>query len=245
VSTLLPLSLLLVLAAAAGVAALLLLRRRPRAGAGAVQRPETTAWRPSVQHREIPPPAEDPVVAWHAPDVDAIRTGAPPLAEAAIPSALRAGLDGYALGRVKRVLEAPDLLQHAAADPESWPLVEATVERALALAQERGVLLDAKGRPALSRALALCTAQGVLLAEWRQLEDGKTAWEGDAARVRASDAFAVQRLAEAMTRRVLPDLFAGIARRSPAFEVTLLVPYCVAQGFTARLHGDPTRAFAA
>lgn len=237
---------LLLLAVAAGIAvgAFLLVRSRPPRGAQPGL-PQSTTWRPSVQHREIPPPAEDPAVAWHPPDIDRIRPDAPPLAGEAFPSALRAALDGYALGRVKRILEAPDLLQHAAADPESWPLVEATLALALALAEQRGVVLDAGGRTALTSALALCTAQGMLLAEWRQLEDGKTAWEGDAARVRASDAFAVQRLAEAMARRVLPDLFAGIARRSPTFEVTLLVPYCIAQGFTARLHGDPPRAFAA
>jgi hypothetical protein len=198
-----------------------------------------------VQHREIPPPPEDPAVWWSAPDIDRIHLQAPVLAGEPIATALRSALDGYALGRTKRILEAPDLLQHAAADTESWPLIEATVERALALAQERGVVLDPGGRPALARALALSTAQGMLLAEWRQLEDGKTAWEGGAARIRASDAFAVQRLAEAMARRLLPDLFGGITRRSPAFEITLLVPYCIAQGFTARLHGDPPRAFAA
>ena len=235
---------LVVLAAGLGAALALLLRRRKRSRGEAVT-PESSTWRPTVQHREIPAPAEDPPIAWAAPDIDRIRPDTPPLAGEAIASALRSALDGYALGRVKRILEAPDLLQHAAADAESWPVVEATLERALALAEQRGMAIDAKGRPALTRALALCTAQGVLLAEWRQLEDGKTVWVNDAARVRASDAFAIQRLAEAMARRVLPDLFQGIARRSATFEVTLLVPYCIAQGFTARLHGDPPRAFAA
>ena len=189
--SLIPSLLVLAVLAGLGAALTLLLRRRKRSGGEAVT-PESSTWRPTVQHREIPPPAEDPPIAWAAPDIDRIRPDAPPLAGEAIASALRAALDGYALGRVKRILEAPDLLQHAAADAESWPVVEATLERALALAEERGVAIDAKGRPALTRALALCTAQGVLLAEWRQLEDGKTVWANDVARVRASDAFAIQ-----------------------------------------------------
>ena len=225
------------------VAGLLAARRRRLDAQGAPAR-AAKKWRPAVQHREIPPPAEDPVVSWRAPDLEAMRPDQPVLAGEPIASALRSGLDGYALGRVKRILEAPNLLQHAAAD-ETWPMVEATVQRALALAEERGVAIDPNGRAGLTQALALCTAQGMLLAEWRQLEDGKTTWEGDAAQIRASDAFAVRRLAEAMVRRVLPDLFNGVARRSATFEITLLVPFCVAGGFTARLHGDPPRAFAA
>ena len=242
-----PLTVLLVLAvliAAVGAAALLLARRRrlalPGAGARAARK-----WRPAVQHREIPAPDQDPIIAWRPLDIEQMRPDTPPLAGEPIATALRSALDGYALGRVKRILEAPNLLQHAATDPESWPLVEATVQRALALAEQRGVALDPSGRPGLTQALALCTAQGMLLAEWRQLEDGKTPWDEGAAQVRASDAYAVRRLAEAMARRVLPDLFNGVARRSATFEITLLVPYCVAEGFTARLHGDPPRAFAA
>lgn len=242
-----PLTVLLVLAvlfAVVGAAALLVARRRrlslPEVAARAARK-----WRPAVQHREIPPPDQDPIIPWRAVDIDQIRPDIPPLAGEPIATALRSALDGYALGRVKRILEAPNLLQHAAADPESWPLVEATVQRALALAEQRGVTIDPNGRPGLTQALALCTTQGMLLAEWRQLEDGKTPWEGDSARVRASDAYAVRRLAEAMARRVLPDLFNGVARRSATFEITLLVPYCVAEGFTARLHGEPPRAFAA
>jgi hypothetical protein len=225
-------------------AAVLVVRRRR------VATPEATAaakkkWKPTVQHREIPALTEDPPISWTAPDFDQIRPDVPPLSDLALSSAARAALDGHALGRAKRILEAPTLLQHAAADAETWPGVEATIQRALALAEQRGVSFDPKGRPALTQALALCAAQGMLLAEWRQLEDGKTRWDGEVAQVRASDAFAIQRLAQAMVKKVLPELFGGVARRSPTFEIAFLVPYCIAYGFTFRLHGDPPRAFAA
>ena len=85
----------------------------------------------------------------------------------------------------------------------------------------------------------------MLLAEWRQLEDGKTIWDGASARVRASDAFTIQRISEAMERRLLPDLFAGIARRPADFEVRLLLPYALATAFYLRLSGNPPHAFAA
>jgi hypothetical protein len=85
----------------------------------------------------------------------------------------------------------------------------------------------------------------VLLAEWRQLEDGATVWDGSAARVRLSDAYAILRIAEASQRRLLPDLFAGVLRRGADFELSLLVPYAVAQGFYLRLHGSPPQVAAA
>ena len=87
--------------------------------------------------------------------------------------------------------------------------------------------------------------QGVLLAEWRQLEDGATVWDGATARIRASDAFSIQHITEEMERRQLPELFAGIARRPPDFEVRLLLPYALATAFYLRLHGKPPEAFAA
>jgi len=104
------------------------------------------------------------------------------------------------------------------------------------------VRLAQQGRPRLTQALALCAAQGVLLAEWRQLEDGPTVWDGPAARVRASDAYAIHRVAEVMRRRLLPDLFAGIDGRPPDFDVSLLVPYTIAQAFYLRLRGAPPKA---
>jgi len=102
-----------------------------------------------------------------------------------------------------------------------------------------------EGSTRLSQALAWCAAQGVLLAEWRQLEDGRTVWNDSVARVRASDAFTIQRIAEVMQRRVLPDLFAGIAKRPADLEISVLVPYAIATAFYLRLHGDPPKAFAA
>jgi hypothetical protein len=95
------------------------------------------------------------------------------------------------------------------------------------------------------QALALCAAQGTLLAEWRQLEDGKTAWQGEGAVIRASDLFTLNRLADAMRPKLLPDLFAGLERRARDFEVAVLVPHCIAQAFYRRLHGEPPRAFQA
>lgn len=204
-----------------------------------------TGWRPTVQHKELPPPAEDPVVAFPEPSVDQLADRTPPLAYLQISPGLRSQLDGFALGRAKRIMDAPDLLPHAAADAESWPVVEAAVQKTLELARSRGVEFNAAGQTKLQAALALSAAQGVLLAEWRQLEDGKTMWDGANARVRASDAFTMQRIAEAMERRQLPDLFAGIERRPPNFEVRLMLPYALAAAYYIRLAGNPPRAFAA
>jgi hypothetical protein len=202
-------------------------------------------WRPTVQHRELPKPAEDPVIAFGEPAVELFESRTPPLAHLQISAGLRSQLDGYALGRTKRIVEAPDLLPHAAADAESWPLVEAAVQKSLALARSRGVEIVPDGQSRLTKALALSAAQGVLLAEWRQLEDGNTVWQGASAQIRASDAFTIHRIAEAMERRQLPDLFGGIARRPANFEVRLLLPYALATAFYLRLHGSPPRAFAA
>jgi hypothetical protein len=202
-------------------------------------------WRPTVQHRELPAPADDPVIAFGEPVVELFESRTPPLAHLQLSAGLRSQLDGFALGRTKRIIEAPDLLPHAAADAESWPHVEAAVQKTLALARARGVEIIPDGQTRLSQALALSAAQGVLLAEWRQLEDGKTVWEGANAEIRASDAFTIQRITEAMERRQLPDLFGGIARRPANFDVRLLLPYALATAFYLRLHGNPPRAFAA
>jgi hypothetical protein len=204
-----------------------------------------TGWRPTVQHVELPKPTEDPVIAFGEPVVELFESRTPPLAHLQLSAGLRSQLDGFALGRTKRIVEAPDLLPHAAADAESWPVVEAAVQKTLALARARGVELIADGHSLLTQALALSATQGVLLAEWRQLEDGKTVWDGANAQIRASDAFTIQRITEAMERRQLPDLFGGIARRPGNFEVRLLLPYALATAFYLRLHGNPPRAFAA
>jgi hypothetical protein len=207
-------------------------------------RPEPK-WRPTVQHQELPPPADDPVIVFPEPVVELFAVRTPPLSHLQLNSTVRSQLDGLALGRTKRILEAPDLLSHAAADAESWPFIEAAVQKSLGLARSKGVQFQPEGQPRLNQALALSAAQGVLLAEWRQLEDGKTVWDGTSARIRASDAFAIQRITEAMERLQLPELFAGIARRPPDFEVRLLLPYTLATAFFLRLRGERPQAFAA
>jgi hypothetical protein len=207
------------------------------------ERKRKVIWRPVVQHHELPPPPEDPVIVWTCPPLDTFTAGRPPLSDLGISSSLRGQLDGFALGRAKRILEAPNLLGHAAADADSWPNVESAVKRTLSLAESRGAQLASESRGRLMQALALCAAHGVLLAEWRQLEDGPTIWEGDSARIRATDAFTLQRIGEVLQRRLLSDLFAGIQRRPAGFEVATMAPYCVATAFQLRLHGKPPVAF--
>lgn len=218
----------------------------PRRSSRTPKRPATSAvWRPTVQHQELPAPVDDPLIGWAEPQVEMFASHAAPLAQLGLSATARGQLDGFALGRAKRIIDAPDLLAHAAADVESWPNVEAAVNKTLGLLHSRQVVLLPEGSTRLSQALAWCAAQGVLLAEWRQLEDGRTVWNDSVARVRASDAFTIQRIAEVMQRRVLPDLFAGIAKRPADLEISVLVPYAIATAFYLRLHGDPPKAFAA
>ncbi len=207
--------------------------------------PKLPIWRPRVQHRELPPPPDDPVISFAEPMVELFDSRTPPLAHLQLSATVRGQLDGFALGRTRRIIEAPDLLTHAAADAETWPAIEAAVQKTLALARSRGVQLHPEGQARLTQALALSAVQGVLLAEWRQLEDGQTIWDGASARIRATDAFTIQRITEAMERRQLPELFAGIARRPPNFEVRLLLPYALATAFYLRLRGKPPNASAA
>jgi hypothetical protein len=207
--------------------------------------PAGPLWRPTVQHQELPAPADDPVIVFPEPVVELFALRTPPLAHLQLSSTVRSQLDGFALGRTKRIVEAPDLLAHAAADAESWPFIEAAVQKSLSLARSRGVQFQPEGQPRLNQALALCAARGVLLAEWRQLEDGNTVWDGTSARIRASDAFTIQRITDAMERSQLTELFAGIARRPPDFEVRLLLPFTLATAFFLRLRGTPPNAFAA
>jgi hypothetical protein len=219
-------------------AGLFKLRLRPRGRREPV-------WRPRNHHKELPAPADDPVITFAEPVVELFASRTPPLAHLPLSATARSQLDGFALGRTRRIIEAPDLLNHAAADAESWPFVETTVQKTLALARSRGVQLDPAGQPRLTQALALSAVHGVLLAEWRQLEDGQTIWDGASARIRASDAFTIQHITEAMERRQLPELFAGIARRPPDFEVRLLLPYALATAFYLRLRGRAPNASAA
>jgi hypothetical protein len=215
-----------------------LFRRRARRARGPL-------WRPAVQHQELPQPTEDPVIGYPEPRIDQFDTRQPPLAHLNLNGGVRTQLDGFALGRAKRIIEAPDLLPHAAADAESWPVIEAAVSKTLELARARGLELNQQGQAKMQQALALAAAQGVLLAEWRQLDDGNTIWQGSSAAVRASDAFTIHRICDAMERRQLPDLFAGVARRSKEFEVRLLLPYALSTAFYLRLRGTPPNAFAA
>src|SRR5437868_14769602 len=207
--------------------------------------PRGPIWKPKVHHQELPAPADDPVIGFGEPVVELFASRTPPLAHLGLSATARSQLDGFALGRTRRIVEAPDLLAHAAADAESWPFVETTVQKTLALARSRGIQLDPAGQPRLTQALALSAVQGVLLADGRQLEDGQTIWDGTSARIRASDAFAIQHITEAMERRQLPELFAGIARRPPDFEARLLLPYALATAFYLRLRGPAPNATAA
>ena len=202
-------------------------------------------WKPKVHHQELPAPADDPVIGFGEPVVELFVSRTPPLAHLGLSATVRSQLDGFALGRTRRIIEAPDLLVHAAADAETWPVVETAVQKTMALARSRGVEVRPEGQPRLMQALALSAVHGVLLAEWRQLEDGATVWDGATARIRASDAFSIQHISDEMERRQLPELFAGIARRPPDFEVRLLLPYALATAFYLRLHGKPPEAFAA
>jgi hypothetical protein len=231
---------------AVGVTASVLVGRH-QAGKFAIRKkgPKGPTWRPKVHHQELPPPTEDPVISFGEPRVEIFASRTPPLAHLGLSATLRSQLDGFALGRTRRIIEAPDLLTHAAADAETWPVVEAAVGKTMALARSRGVEIRPEGQPRLTQALALSAVQGVLLAEWRQLEDGTTVWDGPAARIRASDAFSIQHISDEMERRQLPELFAGIARRPPNFEVRLLLPFTLATAFYFRLHGKPPQAFAA
>ncbi len=200
-----------ILVLAIGVTAAVLVGRH-QAGKFALRKkgPKGRAWRPKVHHHELPAPADDPVIGFGEPTVELFASPTPPLAHLGLSSTVRSQLDGFALGRTRRIIEAPDLLTHAAADAETWPVVEAAVQKTLALARSRGVEVRPEGQPRLTQALALSAVQGVLLAEWRQLDDGATVWDGATARIRASDAFSIQRITEAMERRQTTEL------RSPA-----------------------------
>jgi len=238
--------LITILVMAVGVTAAVLIGRH-QAGKFKIGKkgPKGRGWRPKNHHVELPAPADDPVIGFGEPVVELFASRTPPLAHLGLSPTVRSQLDGFALGRTRRIIEAPDLLTHAAADAETWPVVEAAVQKAMALTRSRGVEIRPEGQPRLTQALALSAVQGVLLAEWRQLDDGATIWDGATARIRASDAFAIQHITEAMERRQLPELFAGIARRPPDFEVRLLLPYTLATAFYLRLHGKAPEAFAA
>src|ERR1700674_3430112 len=219
--------LITILVMAVGVTAAVLIGRH-QAGKFKIGKkgPKGRGWRPKNHHVELPAPADDPVIGFGEPVVELFASRTPHLAHLGLSPTVRSQLDGFALGRTRR-------------------MVEAAVQKAMALTRSRGVEIRPEGQPRLTQALALSAVQGVLLAEWRQLDDGATIWDGATARIRASDAFAIQHITEAMERRQLPELFAGIARRPPDFEVRLLLPYTLATAFYLRLHGKAPEAFAA
>jgi hypothetical protein len=235
-----------ILVMAVGVTAAVLVGRH-QAGKFAIRRKGAGGpkWRPKVHHQELPAPADDPVIGFGEPVVELFASRTPPLAHLGLSASVRSQLDGFALGRTRRIIEAPDLLAHAAADAETWPVVETAVQKTMALARSRGLEVRPEGQPRLMQALALSAVHGVLLAEWRQLEDGATIWDGATARIRASDAFCIQHITDAMERSQLPELFAGIARRPPDLEARLLLPYALATAFYVRLRGKAPEAFAA
>src|SRR5256884_9636381 len=123
-------------------------------------------WKPKVHHQELPAPADDPVIGFGEPVVELFASRTPPLAHLGLSATVRSQLDGFALGRTRRIIEAPDLLNHAAADAETWPVVETAVQKTMALARSRGIEVRPEGQPRLMQALALGPGRGGLLAEW-------------------------------------------------------------------------------
>src|SRR5437870_857414 len=232
-----------ILVMAVGVTAAVLVGRH-QAGrfSSARKGPRGPVWRPKVHHQELPAPADDPVIGFAEPVVELFASRTPPLAHLELSATVRSQLDGFALGRTRRIIEAPDLLVHAAADAETWPVVETAVQKTMALARSRGVEVRPEGQPRLMQALALSAVHGVLLAEWRQLEDGATVWDGATARIRASGACSLEHISDETERPPLPALDAATERRPPDFEARLSLPYAPATRLYPRLHGKPPAA---
>src|ERR1700716_1329279 len=132
-----------ILVLALGVTAAVLVGRHQRGAFGIRKKgPKGPIWRPKIPHQELPAPADDPVIGFGEPVVELFAARTPPLAHLGLSATVRSQLDGFALGRMRRIIEAPDLLTHAAADAETWPFVETAVQKTLALARSRGVQLD-------------------------------------------------------------------------------------------------------
>src|SRR6202521_1337681 len=132
--------LITILVVAVGVAAAVLIGRH-QAGKFKIGKkgPKGRGWRPKNHHVELPAPADDPVIGFGEPLVALSASRTPSLAHLGLSLTVRSKLDGFALGRTRRIIEAPDLLTHAAADAETWPVIEAAVQKTLALARARGV----------------------------------------------------------------------------------------------------------
>jgi hypothetical protein len=194
-------------------------------------------WEPSVEHPELPPPDEDPLLPFSPPALDQVASRIP-LEEAGLPARLRMQLDAFGLGLAKRVLDAPDLLRVAAAEPDVWPLIESVVGDIFAAAAQRGLPVDPRGAQDLSAGLSLCVAQGLLLAEWHVLENGLAS--EPTAPVRASRFFALARLAETAERRMLVNIIPTLPRRDAAFQPYPLVHFALAAGFHRGLGQPPS-----
>src|ERR1700724_4351649 len=104
---------------------------------------------------ELRRPSDAPVLACAEPVVELFASRTPPLSHLGLSARVRSQLDGFALGRTRRIIEAPDLLAHAAADAESWPFIEAAVQKSLSLARSRGMAFTPEGQPRLNQAPAL------------------------------------------------------------------------------------------
>jgi hypothetical protein len=193
-------------------------------------------WEPRVGHRELPPPDDDPLVPFSQPDLNqpADRLA---LDRSGLSSSLRMQLDAFGLGLAQRVLQAPDLLRVAAIEADTWSVIEGTVQEVMATAAQRGLQVDPRGAPGLTAGLSLCAAQGLLLAEWHVLENGRA--QTEPAQVRASRFFALSRLAETMEKRLMLEIVTTFPHRDAAFQPLALTHFALAAGFHRGLRLPP------
>jgi hypothetical protein len=193
-------------------------------------------WEPRVGHRELPPPDDDPLVPFSQPDLNqpADRLA---LDRSGLSSSLRMQLDAFGLGLAQRVLQAPDLLRVAAIEADTWSVIEGTVQEVMATAAQRGLQVDPRGAPRLTAGLSLCAAQGLLLAEWHVLENGRA--QTEPAQVRASRFFALSRLAETMEKRLMLEIVTTFPHRDAAFQPFALTHFALAAGFHRGLRLPP------
>jgi hypothetical protein len=223
------------------ILAIALIRQRPAARRARAQRRKADSlslpkWEPRVGHQELPPPDDDPLVAFSQPDLNqpADRLA---LDRSGLSSRLRMQLDAFGLGLAQRVLQAPDLLRVAAIEADTWSVIEGTVQEVLATAARRGLQVDPRGTPGLTAGLSLCAAQGLLLAEWHVLENGRA--QTEPAQVRASRFFALSRLAEAMEKRLMLEIVTTFPHRDAAFQPFALTHFALAAGFHRGLRLPP------
>src|SRR5438876_11097724 len=118
-----------ILVMAVGVTAAVLVGRH-QAGrfSSARKGPRGPVWRPKVHHQELPAPADDPVIGFAEPVVELFASRTPPLAHLELSATVRSQLDGFALGRTRRIIAAPDRLPRAAAHPQSRQVASAAAQ---------------------------------------------------------------------------------------------------------------------